>query len=177
MTIALLLSLGTFIVQIQSVRVYYACTKTIQSLGRSDYQRSQCGSVCQVRNFPFEDQTNSFFLSLVQGVYIFEVSSKSYQDVIGDVFCPGNFCFKREKCESLDGYVTTLGSICSCGKCGAWWFVLNVLLMPQEHVKTTNLDKKRFLFEEKLNLLPDKQLFVNVPVQSTIYIKIEKCED
>ena len=36
--------------------------KTFESLGRSDYQCPQCGSVCQVRNIPFEDQKNSFFL-------------------------------------------------------------------------------------------------------------------
>ena len=41
--------------------------KTFQSLGRSDYQCPQCGSVYQVRNIPFEDQTNSFFLSPGQG--------------------------------------------------------------------------------------------------------------
>ena len=63
--------------------------KTFESLGRSDYQCPQCGSVCQVRNIPFEEPTNSFFLSLGQGVYIFEESPKSFQDVIGDVYCPG----------------------------------------------------------------------------------------
>ena len=41
--------------------------KTFQSLGRSDYQSPQRGSVCQVRNIPFEDQTNSFFCRLVRG--------------------------------------------------------------------------------------------------------------
>ena len=40
--------------------------KTFQSLGRSDYQCPQCGSFCQVRNIPFEEQTNSFFCRLVQ---------------------------------------------------------------------------------------------------------------
>ena len=51
--------------------------KTFQSLGRSDYQCTQGRSVCQVRNILFEDQTNYFFLSLGQGVYIFEESPKS----------------------------------------------------------------------------------------------------
>ena len=36
-----------------------------------------------------EDQTNSIFLSFSQGVYIYEESPKSIQDVIEDVFCPG----------------------------------------------------------------------------------------
>ena len=85
--------------------------KTFQSLGRSDYQCPQCESVCQVRNIPFEDQTNSFFLSLGQGVYIFEESPKSVQDVIGDVYCPGKYWSNREKYDSLGGYVTTPSSI------------------------------------------------------------------
>ena len=70
--------------------------KTFQSLGRSDYQCPHCASVCQVRNIPFEDQTSSFFLSLGQGVYKFEESPKSNQDVIGDVYCPGKYCSNRE---------------------------------------------------------------------------------
>ena len=60
--------------------------KSFQSLGRSNYQGPQCGSVCQVRNIRFEDQTNSFSLSLDQGVYIFEDSPKAVQDVFEDVF-------------------------------------------------------------------------------------------
>ena len=56
--------------------------KTFQSLGRSDYQCPQCASVCQVRNISFEDQINSFFLSLGQGVYLFEENPKSVQDVV-----------------------------------------------------------------------------------------------
>ena len=66
--------------------------KTFQSLGRSDYQCPPCGSVCQVRNIPFEEQINSFFLSLGRGVYIFEERPKSVQEVIGDVYCPSKYC-------------------------------------------------------------------------------------
>ena len=132
--------------------------KTFQSLGRSDYQCPQCGSVCQVRNIPFEEQTNSFFLSLGQGVYVFEESPTSVQDVIGDVYCPGEFCLNREKCESIGGYVTTPRSIYGCGKCGAWLFVHKVPFRLQEHVKTTKTDKTRFFFAKKV---PDKQLLLN----------------
>ena len=123
--------------------------KTFQSLGRNDYQCPQCGSVCQVRNIPFEDQTNSFFLSLGQRVCIFEESPKSSQDVIGDVYCPAKYYFNREKCESLDGYVATPRSIYGCGNCGAWLFVHKVPLMLQELVKTTKTDKTRFFFARK----------------------------
>ena len=100
--------------------------KTFQSLGRSDYQCPQCASVCQVRNIPFEDQTTSFFLSLGQGVCIFEESPKSIQAVFGDVYCHGKCCSNREKCNSLDGYVTNSRSVNDCGKCGAWVFVHKV---------------------------------------------------
>ena len=163
MTIALLFSLETCIVQIQSVWVKFACKKRLactESLGGSDYQRVQCASVCQVRNIPFEEQTNSFFLSFGQEVYIFEQSPKSIQDVIGDVYCPGKYCFNREKCESLGSYVTTPRSIYGCGKCGAWLFVHKVPFMLQEHVKTTQTDKTRFFCAKKDELVT-RQIFVH----------------
>ena len=40
--------------------------KIFQTLGRSDYQCPQCGSVFQVRNIPFEEQINSFSCRLVK---------------------------------------------------------------------------------------------------------------
>ena len=123
--------------------------KTSQSLGGSDYQSPQCGSTCQVRNIPLEEQTNSFFLSLGQAVYIFKESPKSVQDVIGDVYCPGKYCLNREKFESIGGYVTTPRSNYGWGKCGAWLFVHKVPFMLQEHVKTTKTDKTRFFFARK----------------------------
>ena len=123
--------------------------KTFQSLGRSNYRCPQCESVCQVRNISFEDKTNSFFLSLEAGVYNFEESSKSIQNVIGDVYCPGKYCLNREKCESIGGYVTAPSSIYGCGKCGAWLFVHKVPFTLQEHVKTTKTDKTRFFFAKK----------------------------
>ena len=86
MTIALLFSLGKCVVQIESVGGKLCLhKKTFQSQGRSDYQYPACASVCQMRNFIFEDQTSSFFLLLGQGVYIFNDTPKSIQDVIGDV--------------------------------------------------------------------------------------------
>ena len=100
--------------------------KTFQSLGRNDYQDPQCASVFQVRNIPFEDQTNSFFLSLDQGVYIFEENPESIQDVNGDVFCPGEYCLNRENSKCIGGYVTTSRSIYSSDNCGAWLFLHKV---------------------------------------------------
>ena len=150
MTKALLFSLGTCIVQIQSVQLDFACTKKIfQSLGRTNYQCPQCASMCQVRNILFEDQTNSFILSLGQGVYIFEENPKSVQDVVGDVYCPGKYCSNRGKCKSIGGYVTTPRSIYGCGKCGAWLFVQKVPFVLEEHEKTTKTDKTRFFSARK----------------------------
>ena len=123
--------------------------KTFQSLGRSDYQCPQCGFVCQMRNTPFEEQINSFFLSLGEGVYIFEESPKSVQDVIGDVYCPGKYCHNREKYESIGGYETTPRCIYGSGKSRAWLFVRKVPFTLQEHVKTTKTDKTRFFFAKK----------------------------
>ena len=128
--------------------------KIFQSLGRSDYQYPQCASVCQVRNIPFEDQKSSYLLSLRQGVYIFEENVNSTQYVSRDVSCPGKYCCNREKCESLDGYVSILRSIYGCGKCGAWFFVHNVPFMLQEHIKTTKLDKTRFFAQKKRTWYP-----------------------
>ena len=123
--------------------------KTFQYLGRSDSQCQQCGSVCQVRIFPFEDQTNSFFLALGQVVDIFEENRKSVQDVIGDDYCPRKYRFNREKCESFGGSVTTPRYIYGCGKCGAWLFVHKVPFTLQEQVKTTKTDKTLFFFAKK----------------------------
>ena len=129
--------------------------KTFQSLGRSDSQCPQCASVCQVRNMTFEDQPSSFFFSLGQGVYIFEETPKSIQDVPEDVYCPGKYCSNREKCESLDGYVTTPRSIYGCGKCGAWLFVHKVPFTLEEHAKTTITNKTGFFFAKKMKLVPN----------------------
>ena len=117
--------------------------------------------MCQVRNILFEEKINSFFLSLGQGVYIFEERPKSIQENIRDVYSPGEICLNRKKCESISVYVTTVRSIFGCGKCGAWLFVHKVPFVLQEHLKTTQTDKTRFLLVKKM--LPDKELFIKVP--------------
>ena len=123
--------------------------KIFQSLGGCDYQCPQCASLCHARNIPFEDQTISFFLSFGPEVYIFGENPKSIQDVIGDVFCPGEYCLNKEKCKSIGGYVTNPRSIYGCDNCGAWLFVHKVPFTLQEHVKTTETDKTRFFFARK----------------------------
>ena len=100
--------------------------------------------MCQVRNIPSEDQTNSFFLSPGQWVYIFEENPKSIQDVIGDVYCPDEYCLNREKCNSIGGYVITPRFIYGCDICGAWLFVQKVPFTLREHVKTKKQTKHAF---------------------------------
>ena len=106
------------------------------SFGRSDYQFTQCASECQVRIIPFEGGTKSLFLSFGQGVHIFEDSPKSIQSVIGGVYCPGKYCFNREKCKSRDGFLTTPTSVyCFVGLWGCL-FVHKNLFLVKEEVKT-----------------------------------------
>ena len=73
------------------------------------------------------------------------------------------------------GYETTPRSIYGCGKFRAWLFVHKVPFMLQENVKTTKVDKTRFFFVKKMNLVPNKQLLLNSPFQSTKYRKKELC--
>ena len=150
--------------------------KVFQSLIRSDYQ---CASVCvRCAVFLLKIKQIPFSCRLVKGAYIFEQTPKHIQDVIRDVYCPGKYCSNREKCESLNGYVTTPRFIYGCGKCEAWLFVHKLPFMLQEHVKTTKTDKTRFfLAEKKMKMVPNKQLLVNAPFQSTKHRKKDLCVD
>ena len=156
----------------------YLLKKTFQSLGRSDYQCLQCASVCQERKIPFEYQTNSFFFSFGRGVYTFDESPKSIQNVSGDVFCPSKFSLNREKCQSLDGYVTAPRYIYGCVK--LWSLV--VCSQSCFHVTSARKYHKNgqttlFLCPKKMNLVPKKQLLVIAPFQSTKYRKKDLCVD
>ena len=50
--------------------------ETLQSLERSGYQGLQCSSTCQMRNIPFEEQTESFFMKFGQGNYFLKRGKK-----------------------------------------------------------------------------------------------------
>ena len=117
--------------------------KTFQSLGRSDDQNPQCACVPGAQ-YSFWRSNKFPFLVVWPSGLLFWREPRSIQDLIRDVYCPGKYCFNREDCESLDGYVTTPRSIYGCGKCGAWLFVHKDLFMLQEDVKTTKTDKTRF---------------------------------
>ena len=141
MTIALLISFRTCTFRIQSIRVIFACTKRLFNLSAEAISNARNARLCvRCAIFFLKIKQNLFFVSLSQGVYIFEETAKSIQDVNVDVHCPGKYCSNRKKCESLDGYVTTPRSIYVCGKRGAWLFVHKIPFMLQEHVKTTKTD-------------------------------------
>ena len=160
MTIALLISLGTCIDRIQSVRVNFACTKRHFDLSaepiiivRNERPCARCAIFfLKIKQIPFSCR-------LVKG-FTFLKSPKSIQDDIGDIYCPGKYCFNGEKCESLDGYVITSRTVLVCGRCGAWLFVHKVLFKLQELVKTTKADKTRFFFAKK-DELGTQQTFVS----------------
>ena len=59
-----------------------------------------------------------------------------------------------ERDDYLDGYVTTPRTKYGCGKWGAWLFVHSVSFSLQEHVKTTQTDKTRFLRIKKWTCSP-----------------------
>ena len=151
MTIVPLLSLETCIAQIQSVRVNFACTKRLFNLSAEAIITVRNARLCvRCAIFLLKIKHIPFSCRLVQGrLHIFEENPKSIQDVIGDVYCPGEYCLNREKCKSIGGYVTTPRSIYGCDNCGAWLFVHKVPFTLQEHVKTTKTDKTRFFFAKK----------------------------
>ena len=137
-------------VQIQSVCVKFACTKKLFNLWAEVIINARNARLCaRCAIFLLKNKQTPFSCRLFKGFYFLKESRKSIQDVIGEVYSPGEYCLNREKCDSLGGYVTSPRLIYACGKCGAWSFVHKVLFMLQEHVKKTKTDKTRFFFPEK----------------------------
>ena len=149
MTIALFFLLGTCIVQIQSVWVNFACTKRPFNLvAKAIINVRNVGLCARCAKFVLKIKQNPFLVAWSR-VYIFEASPKSFQDVIGDVYCPGKYCSNMKKCDSFVVNVTIPRTIYACGKCGTWLFVHNFFFMLQEHPKSTKTDKTRFFFARK----------------------------
>ena len=69
--------------------ILFVPRKAYQSHDRSIYQYPQCTFTCQVRNVPFVDRVNSFFLKCDQGLFTFEETQKSIPDVFENDICPG----------------------------------------------------------------------------------------
>ena len=177
MAIALLFSLGTCIVQIQSVQVDFACTKRLFDL--------LAEGIINVRNmvcmpgalYSFWRSNNILFLvAWSRGLHFWrepKIRSRCYWK------CPLSWQVLFQQREWLIYWrlCNNPRSIYACGKCGAWLFVHKVSFMLQEHAKTTKTEETRFSLLEKLNLVPNKPLLLNVPFQSTNYRKKELCVD
>ena len=103
------------------------------------------------------------------------------REVIADVYCFDNNS-NGEKCVLLDAHVNYPRCIYGYRMCGAWSLVHEVPFTLQKHVKITSSDKTRycfankavpgetarnFFFAKKMSLLPDQQMLINVPIQST----------
>ena len=175
---AVLISLRTCIIRIQNNRLTFACAKRHFNLSADaifNVHNVRLCTRCAIKLLKVK--RNSFIMPFGQGVYILEESLKSIQDVIGNVYCPRKNCLNREKCESLESYVTTLRSIYGFGKCEAWLFVHKKLFTSQEHVKATKQTKHVFHLLKKVKFLPDKQFFVFVPFQSNKYRQNELIVD
>ena len=97
-----------------------------QSLGRSDYQCPQCGSVCQVGNIRFEEQTNSFFCRLVKEFTFLKRVQNQFKMLLEMCIVPVSIVSTERNANPIGGYVTTPRPIFACGKCGAWLFVHKV---------------------------------------------------
>ena len=150
--------------------------KTFQILGRSGYQCPQCASVCQVRNIPFDDQINSLLLSCGRGVHTFEESPKSIEDVIGDVYCSGKYSFNRGMRISW--------RLSNNSEIHLWlWKVWSLVVCSQSSFYVTRARKDNktgkpcLIFAEKRNLVPNKQLLLNVPLESSKHREKGLCVD
>ena len=160
MTIVLLFSLGTCFVQIQSVRINFACTKRLFNFSAEAIINVRNAHLCaRCSIFLLKIKRIPSFLSFGQRVYIFEEDSRSIQDVIGDVYCPGKHCFNREKCESLDGYVTTPRSKYGYEKCGAWLFVHKVPSCYNSTYRRHKQTKPVFYSIKKWTCYPTKNCY------------------
>ena len=145
MTIALLFSLETCIVQTQSVRVNFASTKRLLSLWTEDHNARLCAR-CAI--FLLKIKQILFSCQLVKGFTFLKRVQSQFKMLLKMCFVPATI-LKTENCESFGGYPTTPRSIYGCGKCGAWLFVHKVPFMLQGHVKTTKTDKTHFFFAKK----------------------------
>ena len=117
MTIALLFSLGTCIVQMQSVRVNFAFTKKLFNLSAEAIINVRDAGLCaRCANFHLKIKKNRSFLSFGHGVNFFEKSPKWNQHAIADVFYSVKYCFNRGNWESLHLYLWKLWSQVVCSQ-------------------------------------------------------------
>ena len=127
MTIALLSSLGTFIVRKECVGIYFACTKDYSISPQKRLSRSSMRVHVSGAQFSLWRTNNFVFLKFSQCLYLFEQTKKSIQDVIGDVYCPP---YPNEKCIHLS--TNKSSNFYDCKKWKACYHVLNFPLQDQK---------------------------------------------
>ena len=149
--------------------------KIFQSLGRSNYQNPQCGSVCQVRNNPFGDQTNSSFVAWLRGLHFWsesKISSRCYYRCV--LSC--QILFQQTE-------MRIYWKLCNNSEIHLWlrkdW---SLVVCSQSSFYDTGArkdDKNRqntfFSAKKKMNLVPNKQLLPNVPFPSSKYTEKDFC--
>ena len=151
--------------------------KTFQSLGRSNNQCPQCKSVCQVRDTPFEDQTNSFFSSFARGLHFWrkpKINSRWYWK------CAWSWQLLFQQREKRVSW-----RLWNNSEIHLWlWKVWNLIVCSQSSFYVTgalkdnkNRQHTLFLCYKKMNLVSNKQLLLNVPFQSFKYKKKKMCVD
>ena len=87
MTIPLLILFGTCIVQLQYVRLIFACAKKLFNVLTQATNHVLNASPCvNLVIFPLGNK-QILFLKFGQGIYVFEETKVSTQGVIGDVYC------------------------------------------------------------------------------------------
>ena len=142
MTIALLFSLGTCIVQIQSVLVKFACTECFFNLLAEAIINALNARLCvRCAIFLLKIKEIPFSCPLIKGFTFLKRTQNQFKMSLEMCFVLASIVPTER---SLGGYVTTPRSIYACGKSGAWLFVHKVPFMLQELVKTTKTDKTRF---------------------------------
>ena len=117
-TIAQLFSLGTFIVQIQSVQVDFACTKRLfNHLAEAIINVRNVGLCARCAIFLLKFKDIPFSCRFVKGFTFLNRTQNQFKMFLEMSIVLAS-TVSTEKCESIGGYVTTPRSIFGCGNCG-----------------------------------------------------------
>ena len=177
MTIALLFSLGLCIVQIQSIRVNFVCTKRLFNLSAEAIINACKARLC-VRCAIFFWRSNIFLFLVAwsRGLHLrrdFKINSRCYWRCV----LSRQVLFQQREMRNF-------WRLCNNSDIHSWfWKVWSLVVCSQSCFYVTRAckdDKNRrntlFLLK-KMNLVPNEQLLSNVPFQSTKYWKKELCVD
>ena len=176
MTIALLFSLGTWIVQIQSVWVNFACTKVFSISWQKRLSMSAMWVCVAGAQYSFRRSNNFIFLvAWSRGLQLWrepKISSRCYWICLLSwqvMFRQREMRISWWLCNNSEIHLRL-------------WKVWSLVVCSQRSFYVTGArkdDKNRqntfFLCQKKMNLVPNKQLLLNVRFQPTKYGKKELC--